>query len=169
MALPERSPGKQRRRCWFSPSSTTKYVTIRSKVGWFEGHWIGKANRSIRCSGKSCTICASGHSPRVFTYVFVEEQSGEILVWEIPERLFDLAREIEGSVFEGVGVVVAVGREGVYANSAITAVVVDEREAEELDIQTFVATLGLPPQTPTQPNPKKSAAETPDEPVPCNT
>lgn len=144
MALPERSVGKARRRCWFSASTVSKYVVVRSKVAWFGGHWIGSARRSIRCSGKECTICKSGAVARVFTYVFVEQEDNEILVFEIPERLFGLAQELEASATGGPGCRLSISREGSAKNSAIVAMIVGFEECEELDSEAFVRTLGLP-------------------------
>ena len=157
MSLPDHSPGKQRRSCWFIASTVSKYVVVRSRVGWFAGHWIGRANRSIRCAGDDCATCASGHEPRVFTYVFLEDQFGEVRVWEIPERLFDLAREIESSVMEGPGSELVISREGTAKNSAICASITGYRDVEELDIGKFVDTLGLPAKTRAQAIQEKSA------------
>jgi hypothetical protein len=149
--LPESSPGKQRRNCWLRVGTITKYVVVRSKVGWFLGHWSAKLRRTIRCSGESCTICASGAEPRVFTYVFVHTEDHEVLVWEIPERLFALAQEIEQSLMQGPGCVLALSREGTAINARLSASIVGFEEVDELDITAFVETLGvtlLPASTP---------------------
>jgi hypothetical protein len=140
--LPDSSPGKQRRNCWLRVGTVTKYVVVRSKVGWFRGHWSRQIGRSIRCAGDGCTICATGVQARVFTYVMVEDQNGEVLVWEIPERLFALAQELEASLFNGPGCVLGIVREGTAKNSRLNAFITDQQDTEELDIWAFVDTLG---------------------------
>ena len=139
---------KRRRRCWFSASTTTKYVTVRSECGWFLGHWSGG---SVRCdSTPDCSICASGAGQRLFTYLFVEDEHGEILVLEIPERLIDLAEELG----DAVGTNLAIRREGTARNSRIEIIVVGSEVVDTLDIWPFVDTLGrcreTPKSTPTQ-------------------
>ena len=111
------------------------------------GHWSGRARRSTRCGGEGCTICASGDQVRIFTYVMVELEDETIRVWEIPERMYDLARELEASAHEGVGCQLAIRREGTAANSRLWASIVGESLVEELEIGPFVDTLGLPSPT----------------------
>lgn len=135
---------RKRRACWFHASSVTKYVIVRSRVGWFAGHWSARGNRSARCAGSECPICASGAEAEIFTYVFVETEHGDVLAWQIPERLRDLARELEASTFEGPGCQLAIAREGVHRNSRVTAVITGFEHVEELDIEPFVRTLGHP-------------------------
>lgn len=143
-----RVPKKRRRRCWFRASTTTKYVTVRSECGWFLGHWSGGA---VRCdSTAECSICASGAGQRLFTYIFIEDEFGEILTFEIPERLIDLAEELGDSV----GSQLAIRREGTARNSRIDIIIVGSEVVDKLDIWPFVDTLGrsreVPKTTPTQ-------------------
>jgi hypothetical protein len=74
--------------------------------------------------------------------VFVQGESGEVLVFEIPERLFEVAQEIESSPCGGPGVVLSIVREGKAKNSRVEVVVVGYEPADELDIGRFVSTLG---------------------------
>lgn len=137
MNLPDR-PEQRRRRCWFHASTVTKYVTIRSEVGWFLGHWKGGC---VRCSKPEvCTICDSGAAQRLFTYLMVECESGEVMVFEIPERLYDLSLELEDSV----GTQLAISRDGTARNSRIEILITGYLPSEKLDIQPFIATLGRP-------------------------
>ena len=143
-----RVPERRRRRCWFRASTTTKYVTVRSECGWFLGHWSGGA---VRCdSSAECSICASGAGQRLFTYIFIEDEHSEILVFEIPERLVDLAEELG----ESVGTQLAIRREGTAKNSRIEVIVVGSEVVDTLDIWPFVDTLGRSRETPktTAPN-----------------
>lgn len=75
---------------------------------------------------------------RLFTYIFVEDEHGEVLVFEIPERLKELADRLD----EEVGTSLAISREGTNRNSAILVIVVGHDHVEELDIFRFVDTLG---------------------------
>lgn len=135
MSLP-RVPRSRRRRCWLQASTVTKYVTVRSEVGWFLGHWKGG---SVRCdSSPECTICGSGSSQRLFTYIFVEDEHAEVLVFEIPERLRELADELEDSV----GTTLAIRREGTARNARINVVILGHESVDRLDIWPFVDTLG---------------------------
>lgn len=135
MSLP-RVPKQRRRRCWLHASTVTKYVTVRSECGWFLGHWSGGC---VRCDSSSeCSICASGANQRLFTYIFVEDEHSEILAFEIPERLRDLADELEDSV----GTQLAIRREGTARNSRIDIIITGSEVVEKLDIWPFVDTLG---------------------------
>lgn len=138
----EEKEKRNRRSAWFRASTVTKYLRIRSQVGWFRGHWTKKAGGSVRCIGAECVFCSSGDRARVFLYVFVEDAEGEVLVWEIPWRLRDVAYELEQQTWKGVGCVVSVCREGVMSNSRICASIVGEERVEELDIWAFVDSLG---------------------------
>lgn len=166
MSLPDSSPGKQRRNCWLRVGTVTKYVVCRSKVGWFRGHWSRKMRRSIRCAGDACPICASGETARVFTYVMVQVEGGEVLVWEIPERLYELAQELDSSLFGGPGEVLSIVREGTALNSRLHACIVGHEDCDELDINTFVSTLGMTLDLPTSPPPVRSSSKTGAERVP---
>ncbi len=135
MPLP-RVPKQRRRRCWFHASTVTKYVTVRSECGWFLGHWSGGA---VRCdSSAECSICASGAAQRLFTYVFIEDEHGEVLAFEIPERMRDVAEELE----DAVGTQLAIRREGTARNSRIEIITTGSEVVEKLDIWPFVDTLG---------------------------
>ena len=141
MALPK-VPKRRRRQCWFHASTVTKYVTIRSEVGWFLGHWSGGA---VRCdSSAECSICASGADQRLFTYIFIEDEYAEVYAFEIPERLFALADELGDSV----GSQLAIRREGTARNSRIEILVVGGEVVEKLDIWPFVDTLGRSREVP---------------------
>lgn len=136
MSLPE-APKRQRRRCWFHASTVTVYVKTRSKVGWFWGHWVGGA---ARCPGIDlCSVCASGAERRLFTYVFIELERGEVMVFEIPERLHHLSKTLD----EAVGTTLAISRDGTARNSRINILDVGLEDADELDVWPFVNSLGL--------------------------
>lgn len=79
---------------------------------------------------------------RTFTYVFVQGEESEVLVLEIPERLFEVAQEIEASATGGPGVCLSIRREGSAKNSPIGILIVGQEECDELDIEPFVSTLG---------------------------
>ena len=96
----------------------------------------------MRCPGEGCLICESGDPPRVFMYIFVEIENGDVLVFEIPERMRALALELEGSLYEGPGCQLSIFRDGTALNSKIDARVVGFEACEELDIWSFVSTLG---------------------------
>lgn len=136
MRVLPRVPKRHRRHCWFKASTITKYVTVRSECGWFLGHWSGGA---VRCDQTpECSICASGADQRLFTYIFIEDENAEILTFEIPERLVDLAEELGDSV----GSQLAIRREGTARNSRIEILVVGSEVVDKLDIWPFVDTLG---------------------------
>ena len=78
----------------------------------------------------------------MFWYLFVETSDAEVLVWNPPRRLEPLIREINEQQDGGVGTVLAITRDGFKSNSPIDAHIVDYREAEELEIDAFVRTLG---------------------------
>lgn len=134
--------GKQRRRCWLRASTQSKYVTTRSAVGYFIGHWSAAARRSLRCEGSGCPICASGGEPKAFMYCFVELAEGEVMVWEISPRLLDLAMEIDELAKRGIACLVQIWREGTAQNSPVSARVLDQKELDELDIVPFIDSLG---------------------------
>ncbi len=134
MSLPK-VPKQRRRRCWFSASTVTCYVTVRSEVGWFFGHW--KQGRAVRCDGETCSICSSGANKRLFTYIFIEDERGEILVFEIPERLYPTAEELT----DAVGTQLAIRREGTARNARIEILITAYAPAEKLDVWPFVNTL----------------------------
>lgn len=135
MPLPEVEK-KRRRSLWFLASSVTAHVTLRSRVGWFLGHWKGG---SVRCPGEDqCSICASGAQQRLFTYFFVELHDGNVMVFEMPERLVDTARELENAP----GTMLAITRDGLFKNSPILVVITGHRDVEELDLEPFMNTIG---------------------------
>lgn len=142
--VPDRSGKKTRRSCWLRATGSTRYVTIRSRFGWFEGHWSNAHGGTVRCPGAECPICESGAEPRVFVYAFVELEHGEVVVFEFPERLRELVQEIDGSPTRGVGVQVAIRREGVHRNSPVSVLVTGFEAVEEVDVAPFVSTLGKP-------------------------
>lgn len=142
--IPERGPSKKRRRCWLKASPTTRYVTLRSSIGWFLGHWSPRFGGCVRCPGPDCPICESGLDPIAFTYAFVELEDGEVMVFEFPERLRELVMDIDSSPTRGVGCQVAIRREGPHRNSAISALVTGFEAVEEIDLQPFLSTLGKP-------------------------
>ena len=74
--------------------------------------------------------------------MFVEGEDREVLVLEIPERLFAVAQEIEASATGGPGVCLSIRREGTAKNSPISILIVGQESCEALDIEPFVATLG---------------------------
>lgn len=105
----------------------------------------------MRCDQTpQCSICASGADQRLFTYIFIEDEQGEVLAFEIPERLVDLAEELGDSV----GSQLAIRREGTARNSRIEILFVGSEIVDKLDIWPFVDTLGrsreVPKTTPTQ-------------------
>ncbi|KKL92434.1 hypothetical protein LCGC14_1884750 [marine sediment metagenome] len=99
----------------------------------------------MRCDQSAeCSICASGADQRLFTYIFIEDEHGEILTFEIPERLVDLAEELGDSV----GTQLAIRREGTARNSRIEILVVGNEVVDKLDIWPFVDTLGRSREVP---------------------
>ncbi len=111
-------------------------MQIRSEVGYFIGHWKRGA---VRCPGEEvCSICASGGGRRLFTYWFIEDEHGEVLAFEIPERLRDLAEELENAA----GTNLMIRRDGLARNSRIEIQVVGFEICDKLDIWPFVRTLG---------------------------
>lgn len=99
----------------------------------------------MRCDQTpQCSICASGADQRLFTYIFIEDEHGEILTFEIPERLVDLAEELGDSV----GVQLAIRREGTARNSRIEILLVGNEVVDKLDIWPFVDTLGRSREVP---------------------
>lgn len=140
--LPTNEGRTFRRSCWLRIGSITKYVIVRSQVGWFAGHWIAGGSRSVRCAGESCSICQTGKDAEIFWYVFAQQENGEIVVWNIPRRHESLVQHLANERSNGIGVVLSLHREGVRSNSPINVGVVGFEEAEELDIWPFVETLG---------------------------
>lgn len=140
--LPTNEGKTFRRSCWLRVGTLTKYVVVRSRVGWFLGHWIAGGRRSARCPGAECLICAGGKEPEVFWYLFVQQENGEVVVWNVPRRFEDLITMLEESPGHGIGCVLSLVREGVRQNSPISVGIQGEEAAEELDIEPFVKTLG---------------------------
>ncbi len=99
----------------------------------------------MRCdSSPECSICLSGADQRLFTYIFVEDDLGEVYAFEIPERLFALADELGDSV----GSQLAIRREGTARNSRIEIIIVGCSVVDKLDIWPFVDTLGRSREVP---------------------
>lgn len=146
MSLPSGERARQRRRCWFRASTSSKYVVTRSQCGYFLGHWSAKFRRSVRCSGEGCPFCASGLDPRAFVYVFVEDPRDGVMVWELGSRLFDLAVEIDEAALRGQACRIQVWREGTAVNSAVSARCLEHLALDELDISAFVNSLGKVPE-----------------------
>jgi hypothetical protein len=140
--LPTNEGRTFRRSCWLRVGSITKYVIVRSQAGWFEGHWINNGARSARCAGERCTICATGKEPEIFWYLFVQQDNGEVVVWNVPRRHEQLIRYLDEQANNGVGSILALHRTGIRSNSPIDVDVVGFEQAEELDIWPFVETLG---------------------------
>lgn len=93
----------------------------------------------MRCdSTPECSICASGAGQRLFTYIFVEDEHAEVLAFEIPERLREVADRLE----DDVGCQLAIRREGTARNSRIEILFVGQEVCDKLDIWPFVDTLG---------------------------
>jgi hypothetical protein len=93
----------------------------------------------------------------LFTYIFIEDERGEVLSFEIPERLVDLAEELG----DCVGSQLAIRREGTARNSRIEILIVGSEVVDKLDIWPFVDTLGRSREVP------KAAAPS-SESFPCS-
>jgi len=74
----------------------------------------------------------------------VEDEHGEVLIFEMPERLYDLAQELE----DGVGTQLAIRREGSAQNARIEILMTGFERVAELDIEPFVRTLGVSRKVP---------------------
>lgn len=87
-------------------------------------------------------MCAAGSEPRAFTYVLVELEDGQVVVWEIPERLRSIAHTIDDAAADGDATVLNLRKDGTAVNSPIVAVAIGFEAIRMLDVEPFVATLG---------------------------
>lgn len=142
MSLPRKRENQRRRSVWFRVSTVPKQILTRSEVGFFEGHWISRNFGSVRCPGEGCTVCAAGRELQAWLYVFVEVDGGEVLVWNIPNRLRELAEQIDDHASRGLGLRLALWREKPASNAPILHHCLEPESIETLDIDTFVDTLG---------------------------
>lgn len=143
-ALPADPTAGKRGNVWVRATHVTEYYLVRTRVTWFLGHWSGKHRRSIRCGGDICALCAGGGEPRPFLYVGVFTASKIPLVLEFNRRQRALADELHAEPSGGVGVQLAIRKDGLAKNAPIVMVRVGYSDCEEEDIQAFVATLGAP-------------------------
>lgn len=142
MSLPSDPERGRNSNCWCRATSQTQYLTVRSKVGWFMGHWAPKFGGSCRCIGELCSICASGSEPRPFYYIAVSADDLEIKFLEIPRRHREVADELDKSESGGVGYKIMIQKDGVHKNSPILLKIIGFEVCEEFDIWAFVGTLG---------------------------
>lgn len=130
--------------CWFRATTKRSRLVVRSRLGYFEGHWDSVARRSRRCSEYGCEFCQRGAVKRTFAYVWVEDHAGETMVMELSGRHADLAVELFERGTEAVGQVLFVEKTGSAKNSPVSILQAEKQACEELDIWGFVNTLGLP-------------------------
>lgn len=142
MPLPTPEPRKNHRSVWFRGTAQPTYLTVRSRVGYFLGHWAPARGGSIRCDGEDCLICSSGQAARAFYYIWVELDNAEVKIFEIPERLKDIADQLYDDERDGVGVQMCVRKEGKSQNSPLAILITGRVDCEVLDIAPFVETLG---------------------------
>jgi hypothetical protein len=119
-------------------------VVVRSRLGWFYGHWDADVKRSRRCADRECALCARGLEKRTFGYCWVELPNGETQVLELSGRQGELAYSLQQRGTGSVGTVLIIQKTGPARNSPIQIIEGDTVSCEELDIWGFVNTLGLP-------------------------
>jgi hypothetical protein len=119
-------------------------VIVRSRVGYFYGHWDSEARRSRRCCDYGCEFCQRGATKRTFAYIWVELFDGDTRVMELSGRHAELAVELHDRGVGAVGQVLYVEKTGTAKNSPISIMQGETEPCEELDIWGFVNTLGLP-------------------------
>lgn len=142
MSLPEDEGRSRRGSAWFRASTSTQYVTVRSRVAFFLGHWSPKLGGSVRCLNDLCPICAAGDPPRPFYYIAVTVGDDQLKIFEIPRRHRDLAEELDKSESGGIGFQLAILKEGKARNSPILITVCGFEESYEFDVWPFVQSLG---------------------------
>lgn len=142
VSLPADPTAGKRGNVWVRAHHQTEYYVVRTRVTWFLGHWSAKHRRSIRCGGDICAICAAGSEARPFLYVGVFSASKIPLVLELNRRQRPLAEELNAEPSGGVGVQLAIRKDGEARNAPIVMIRTGYEEVDEEDIDAFVATLG---------------------------
>lgn len=142
MSIPAPPSNGRRGRVWIRATETTIHGVVCSRVGYFSGHWSARLRRSVRCLGDVCPVCISGEEPRPFYYIFVELDDGSRGVFEIPTRHFEFAEWLDETESGGVGVRIAIWKDGKAKNSPLNLRSEGFEEVDELDIWPFVQTLG---------------------------
>ncbi len=142
--LPSDPTAGKRGNVWVRASHQTEYYVVRTRVTWFLGHWSAKHRRSIRCGGDICALCAGGGEPRPFLYIGVFSVSKIPLVLELNRRQRSLAESLNEEPAGGVGVQLAIRKDGSARNAPIVMVRTGYEECDEENIEAFVATLGAP-------------------------
>ena len=143
-SLPADPTAGKRGNVWVRAVHQTEYFVVRSRVSWFFGHWSARHRRSIRCGGDICAICAGGTEPRPFVYVGVYSASKIPLILELNRRHRSLAEDLNAEPAGGVGVQLAIRKDGLAKNAPIVIVRTGYEEVAEQSIDAFVATLGAP-------------------------
>lgn len=141
-SLPADPTAGKRGNVWVRATHQTEYYVVRTRVTWFFGHWSSKHRRSIRCGGDICALCAGGGKARPFLYVGVFSASKIPLVLEFNRRQRSLADELYAEPAGGVGVQLAIRKDGLAKNAPIVMVRTGFEDVDEEDINAFVATLG---------------------------
>lgn len=104
-------------------------------------HWDTEVNRSRRCGGKECYLCAIGVQRQLRVYVLALTKDNKEVLFELRERHRD--------VFDGFGSLVGLqirGRKiGLARNSPVEIVCGEFVYAVRRDITRLVDCLGLPP------------------------
>ncbi len=161
MPLPTPDPIKTKRSVWFRSTSVAHHVIVRSKVGFFLGHWSRSRGGSFRCDGDDCAVCLGGQPARAFYYIWIECENKDVKILEIPDRLKDIAEQLFDDPLGGVGTKLCVRKEGKAQNSPLAILITGRMESEELDIWNFIETLGRPRrfETSTQTSPSRSSPE----------
>ncbi len=142
MSLPTDPERGANGNCWCRATQQTKYLHVRSQVGWFMGHWVPKMRGSCRCLGELCPICAAGSEPRPFYYIAVCEEGNEIKFLEIPRRHRKIAEQLDQSQTKGTGFKLMIQKEGKLSNSPILLDIIGFEDCDEFDVWPFVGTLG---------------------------
>lgn len=126
---------------WAKLSTTRLELRLISKLTPWVSHYDHALNRSRKCAGPTCLLCAKGCQKQLRVVVMGLDKNNREILFELRERHREMFDHYESSV----GLVCSIRKAGGASNSKIEVVITGEFEAMERDIRPLVSCFGLPP------------------------